>query len=61
MEEYDEQVYYEFTAPLFNKLNGKKDRNSIKSNGMSVFKNYIDNNRCFDSVRDELRVKEMFK
>lgn len=61
MEEYDEQDYYEFTAPLFNKLNGKKDRNSIKSNGMSVFKNYIDNNRCFDSVRDEARVKEMFK
>ena len=61
MDEYDKQDNYAFTAPLFDKISGEKERNSIKSDAMNVLINYISNNRCFDVIKDKAKINTMLK
>lgn len=61
MEEYDKQSHYSFTAPLFDKLSGDKEHNNLTSNAIDVFINYINNNSCFNSIRNRQEVLKLLK
>lgn len=61
MLKYDQQEKFIFTAPLFNKLTGEKERNHPKADAINVFISYVNNNSSFNSIRDKEAVISLLK
>ena len=50
--EYSKQNHYHFTAPLFDRVSGEKPPTDSQTTAPDDFRDVLDNNTCFDPIRN---------
>ncbi len=61
MDQYDKQNGYRFTAPLFDHVAGEKPPTDAKKTNLDAFYESLENNACFDAVRDREEFKALYQ
>ena len=61
MVQYQKQSYYRFTAPLFNLVEGEKPVCDSGTSDVDDFISCLNNNRCFDPIREREDFKALLK
>jgi hypothetical protein len=58
---YNKEKQYSFTAPLFRYVKGDKQETDSEDTDMDDFIHCLNNNRCFDILRDRSDFQELYK
>lgn len=61
MVQYSQQGYYCFTAPLFDHVSGEKPKTDSQTTDLDDFYKSLDNNTCFDLIRNTDEFKALYK
>ncbi len=61
MVKYSKEKMYYFTSPLFNRVRGDKMETDSEVTDMDDFIQCLDNNRCFDVLRNRMDFQELYK
>lgn len=57
---YSKETYYRFTSPLFDHVSGEKNETDSDVTDVDDFICCLNNNRCFDAIRDREDFKELY-